>query len=214
MIYRKLIKRMVEIDRQFNHGFLPSSLSALPIIVDIYQDFKPKEDVFILSKGHAVLALYVVLEAIGLRPDIRNSHAIRDAENGVYCSTGSLGHGLPIAAGVALAKKLRGELGRVHVLLGDGECQEGTFWETLVFINERELDNLTIHIDKNDYQGSKAVSAEVSEFTKLMSYTSNVDIIIHSHIKGYGLETLSKRPWIHIFRMSDEDHAQVMRELE
>jgi len=214
MINKNLIKRMVEIDRKYNHGFLPSSLSALPIIKEIYENFDDKHDVFILSKGHAALALYVVLEERGLKPKVENSHIERDIENGIYCTTGSLGHGLPIAAGVALAKKIKGDSGKVHVLLGDGECQEGTFWETVIFINEFNINNLSIYIDRNNYQGSKETNIDITRMAGLLCRYPNVMIKIYSHIKGYGLETLSKRPWLHIFRMSDNDYSEVMKELE
>lgn len=213
MANKKLIKRMVEIDRQYNHGFLPSSLSALPILEEIYSDFNDIEDVFILSKGHAALALYVVLEERGYKPKIENSHTLRDIENGIFCSTGSLGHGLPIAAGVALAKKIKAEPGRVFVLLGDGECQEGTLWETIIFANENGLKNLFIYIDDNSYQGSKKVCSSIISLVEKIKDSSIANIMIRTRLKGYGLEALESRPWLHAFRMSDKDYENVMKEL-
>ena len=211
---KKLIGRMVEIDRKYNHGFLPSSLSALPIIEEIYSNFKDAEDVFILSKGHAALALYAVLEEKGYKPKVENSHILRDTENGIFCSTGSLGHGLPIAAGVALAKKIKNEPGLVHVLLGDGECQEGTLWETIIFANENGLDNLMIYIDNNSYQGSKKVCPDIIKLVERIKNFSVAKIIIKTRIKGYGLKALETRPWLHAFRMSDKDYEQVLEELK
>ena len=127
----KLIRRTIEIDHKHGMHHLPSALSALPVIAGVYDKFHPG-DVFVLSKGHAYAALGAVLESRGLRPDYTHSHPDRDPANGVTCTAGSLGHGLPMAVGIALGKKLAGEPGTVHVLVGDGEALEGTTWESLL----------------------------------------------------------------------------------
>ena len=75
-----------------------------------------------------------------------------DKKNGIYCTTGSLGHGLPISAGMAFARKKLKKKGKIFVLVSDGECQEGTTWETLLIASKNKLDNLIILIDYNKIQ--------------------------------------------------------------
>lgn len=134
------------------NGHIGASLSVVEILISIYENILTDDDVFILSKGHGCLALYSILEELGYHPDINKGHPDIDQENGIYCSTGSLGHGLPVAVGVAFAKKLKNEMGHVYVLISDGECQEGTTWESLQFASHHCLDNLTIIIDYNKLQ--------------------------------------------------------------
>jgi transketolase len=211
MIYKELIKRMVEIDYKYKHGYLPSSCSALPIIKDIYDHFIKETDIFILSKGHAAMALYVVLEELGYKPDVSKPMATMDTKNGIFCSTGSLGHGLPIAMGIALAKKLKNEEGFVHVLLGDGECQEGTLWESFQILHTLKLNNLVIHIDGNEYQGMKNTNNDLlTNFMYLFSATLN--ITLYKYPKGYGISLIERKP-IHLFKMSNEDYKIIMKEL-
>ena len=106
---------------------------------------KNKEDIFILSSGHAALALYAVLEKYeGKNAEElflkHGGHPHRDEENGIYCSTGSLGLGITVAVGRALANKNR----KVHVLISDGESAEGSVWEALRFIQENNLTNIEV----------------------------------------------------------------------
>ncbi len=147
-----IAKRIIEIAYKYKNGHVASALSALPIIKEIYDEMDIEKDVFILSKGHGCLALYAVLESKGYKPDVSKIHPDIDIKNGISCTTGSLGHGLPIAVGMALAKKLKNESGNVSVLLGDGECQEGTTWESLLIAKKLKLNNLQIHIDNNKEQ--------------------------------------------------------------
>jgi transketolase len=117
-------------------------------------------DVFILSKGHGAAALYVVLEKIGALPTdllrqygkpkgLLGGHPERFKNKQVMASTGSLGHGLPIATGIALGGKLRSNPSRVYCLLGDGECQEGTVWEAANIAANQQLNNLIAIVDWN-----------------------------------------------------------------
>ena len=80
------------------------------------------------------------------------THLELDEKNGVNCTTGSLGHGLPIATGMAFAKKKLKKEGKVYVLISDGECQEGTTWESLLIAAKHKLDNLIIIVDYNKIQ--------------------------------------------------------------
>lgn len=146
---KPLEKRIMDITYQENLSHLSSTLSALPIIEEIYNE-KKDDEVFILSNGHAGLALYVVLESkYGIDPVmLLHKHGIhpgKDLENKLYCSTGSLGSGLPIAVGHALADRTK----NVYCMISDGEAAEGSIWESLRFIKEAKLDNLKVYININ-----------------------------------------------------------------
>ena len=80
------------------------------------------------------------------------THLELDPKNGINCTTGSLGHGLPIATGMAFSQKIQNKKGRVFVMISDGECQEGTTWESFLIANKLKLDNLVILIDYNKIQ--------------------------------------------------------------
>lgn len=132
--------------------------SATEIISSLYDSVMGKEDVFLLSKGHSCWPLYVILKERGLSPRLQ-SHPHRDPANGIAWTSGSLGHGFPAAIGIALAKILQKKEGRVFVLLGDGECQEGTTWESLLLAARLQLSNLTVIVDNNHIQGSDYTEA-------------------------------------------------------
>ncbi len=144
-----LEKRIIDITYQERLSHLSSTLSALPILEEIYNQRK-HDEVFILSNGHAGLALYVILEKYyGVDPvAMLHKHGIhpgRDLENHLYCSTGSLGSGLPIAVGHALATPNK----NVWCMISDGECAEGSIWEALRFINDNQVDNLHVYANLN-----------------------------------------------------------------
>jgi transketolase len=144
-----LQRRVVDITYQERLSHLSSTLSALPIVEEIYKERQDNE-VFILSNGHAGLALYVVLEKYyGVDPvEMLHKHGIhpgKDLANHMYCSTGSLGSGLPIAVGHALATPDK----RVYCMISDGECAEGSIWESLRFIHEHPVDNLEVYVNIN-----------------------------------------------------------------
>lgn len=118
----------------------------------------------ILSKGHAASALYAALAVEGLIPtetlktyyqdaSLLLGHPVRNNLPGIEASTGSLGHGLPMGVGLALAAKHDQRKSQVYVILGDGECQEGTIWESVILATRFQLDNLTMIIDYNNLQG-------------------------------------------------------------
>jgi transketolase len=110
-----------------------------------------KDDKFILSKAHASFPLCLLLKEKGLKPRL-TTHLEVDTKNGIHCTAGSLGHGLPIATGIAFAKKQQKIPGKVYVMIGDGECQEGTTWESLLIGSKYQLDNLVILVDYNKIQ--------------------------------------------------------------
>ena len=146
-----LKKRILEIAYKHKLGHLGSYLSAAGIVDEIYENKDP-DDIFILSSGHAALALYAALEKYeGKNAEElflkHGGHPHRDEENGIYCSTGSLGLGITVAVGRALAYKNR----KVHVLISDGESAEGSVWEALRFIKESNLSNIEVYVNVNGY---------------------------------------------------------------
>ena len=156
-----LIKRLYDLTYKYHEGHIGSCLTALPIIYDIYKNKKP-EDIFVLSSGHAGLALYIILERFGLAKsaeDLYNKHGVHpsiDVDNGISCASGSLGHGLPIAVGMALARPNI----TVHCLISDGECAEGSIYEALNIIREQAIPNIHIHVNANGFAAYKTVDAD------------------------------------------------------
>lgn len=144
-----LEKRIIDISYYERIGHLSSNLNAVNIIDEIYQT-KNHKDVFILSSGHAALAWYVVLEkyqgcdAQKLFHDM-GVHPHRVPDTDITVSTGSLGMGLTVAVGYALADPDRD----VYCLVSDGECGEGSIWEALRFIHERKIKNLHVYVNVN-----------------------------------------------------------------
>ncbi|MGP8321251.1 MAG: transketolase [Methanosarcinaceae archaeon] len=162
-------RRTFEMVLNAGTGHLGGSFSCLEILVYLYYGgilrFDPKNpkweerDMFILSKGHANNSLYVILADLGFFPPIELD---RFAKNGCmlgnHCDktvpgaeiiAGSLGHGLGIASGIALGAKMDEKDQMVFVIIGDGECQEGSIWESGLFASHHNLNNLAVFLDRN-----------------------------------------------------------------
>lgn len=133
-------------------------------VMEIAAPDDPDRDRFILSKGHATSAWYSTLAKKGFFPEVvletylKNGgqlygHPVKGGVPGLETSTGSLGHGINIGAGMALAGKLDGKNYRVYVLMGDGEIQEGSVWEGAILAARLKLDNLVAIVDANNLQG-------------------------------------------------------------
>lgn len=155
--------RILDISKRHGLSHLGSCLTAVKIIEEIYEEKQP-QDRFVLSSGHAGLALYCVLEKY-LQVDAEELfkkhgvHPNRDLENGIHCSTGSLGQGLPIALGMALSDRSK----TVYCLISDGECAEGSIWEALKAKRDLKVDNLKIYVNCNGYSAYDAVDLEYLE---------------------------------------------------
>ena len=171
----ELKKRIVEIAYKHKLGHLGSYFSALEIIDSIYQKMD-KDDIFILSSGHAALALYVCLEkyrgqdaeALFLK---HGGHPHWDEEAGIFCSTGSLGLGITIALGRAVANKNR----KVWALISDGECAEGSVWEALKTIVEQDITNIEVHVNANGYAAYRNVDLVYLE-NRLKAFLPNIQM--------------------------------------
>ena len=130
---------------------LGGSFSCIEILILLYEKILSKSDKFIISKAHSSFPLCLILRSKGYNTKL-TTHLEIDEKNGIHCTTGSLGHGLPIATGMAFAKKKMKKKGKIFVLISDGECQEGTTWESLLIATKHKLDNLTIIVDYNKIQ--------------------------------------------------------------
>jgi transketolase len=158
--------------------YIGSALSCVDLLVYLYSSFlridgaaldDPQRDYLFLSKGHAVPALYGVLAELGWLDEARLGRHLRaddliywhpnPAVPGVEFYAGSLGHLLPVAVGVAMDCKLRGQDSRVVVVVGDGELNEGSNWEACLIAGARRLDNLVIVVDRNGFQANVPTEA-------------------------------------------------------
>ena len=226
-------------------GHIGSSLSILDILLVLYNKILKnhpnfhsniKRDYFILSKGHASLAHAAVLNYNKYISDkqffsytkfnsILGGHLDRLKVPGVEFSCGSLGHGISVAIGIALSKKIKKEKNRIYVLVGDGEINEGSFWESLLLAAHHKLDNLYCIVDYNR-SNDRALKLD-SLFDKFKSFnwhvkqidghdhksilkikdtkTKKPKIFIAHTIKGKGIKFMENNPeWHHKFPNRNE----------
>ena len=153
-------KRIVELSYSSQLAHLGSNFSAVDIIDAIYK-IKIGQERFVLSSGHAAIALYAILEKNRLLDPSKikelHTHPDRNAIFGIDVSTGSLGQGLPIAIGMALADKAK----RVFCLLTDGECAEGSIWESLRIVYDEKIKNLILIVNANGWGAYNPISTPV-----------------------------------------------------
>lgn len=148
---RNLRRKVLDLALKQGESHLGGSFSEIEILISLYDSVLNTDDKFILSKGHACLPLYLILQERGYNPRIQ-THPDLDEKNGIYATTGSLGHGLPLGIGMAIARKKLDKKGRIYVLMSDGECQEGTTWESALLASHYKLDNLVAIVDRNYIQ--------------------------------------------------------------
>ena len=169
--------RLLRMHFEAGVGHIGGNLSSFDILMCLYHQMLGPDDAFVLSKGHAAGALYVTLWSMGSLTDDDLTTFHRDATRlsghppcsgipGILFATGSLGHGPSLASGLSLAKQLRGEPGRVFCLTSDGEWNEGSSWEALIFAKHHGLSNLTLIVDLNGLQGF-GTTKEVADLDSL-----------------------------------------------
>ena len=177
----ELEKRILRISYKRKLSHLSSNLSSVNIIDEIYS-LKQENEPFILSNGHAGLALYVVLEKYYKinAEELHEKHGVhpnRDLENKIFYSSGSLGCGLPAACGIALANRNR----NVYCLISDGEMFEGSIYETLNIVNKYKIDNLKIYINVNGYS-ALAVFDKCEIIQKIKNLYSDVEVRLTDYV--------------------------------
>ena len=201
---KDLKRRIIDISYRHKLSHLGSCLTAVDIIDEIYSVKKTGEK-FVLSSGHAGLALYCVIEKYeGLDAEkIFKHHGVhpdRCKECHIDCSSGSLGHGLPIAVGMALADRSK----NVYCLISDGECSEGSIWEGLRIADEQKLNNLKVYLNFNGWGAYKKIDRY---FLKL-----RLKNFFNVEIKETDVEQLPflKGQDAHYKVMNEEEYKQAM----
>jgi transketolase len=197
-------KRIIDITYQEKMSHLSSCLSAAPIIDEIYAK-KREDEVFVLSNGHAGLALYCKLEErYGIDPVMllhkHGIHPSRDLANKLYVSTGSLGLGLPIAVGHALATPDR----TVYCMISDGECAEGSVWESLRFIADHPVANIEVYANINGMGAYDMIDTDLLA-RRLQAFLPSINIRISKPTEfafATGLKT-------HYHVLSDTEYASL-----
>ena len=194
-----------------NIAHLASAFSIVEILYSLYVNKKlnydskninkEDRDIFILSKGHGSLALYIILNKVGFFDDAFLASFCKPGSvlggepcvphiPGIEATTGSLGHGLSFGVGIALAKKLDDKKEKTYVLIGDGELEEGAMWEAIMFAAKQKLNNLIAIIDCNKIQKMGTVEdvmGIISWKDKFESFGWNV-----KEVDGHNLEELDK----------------------
>lgn len=192
-------RRLLQMHYASGVGHIGGNLSALDATLLVFHEFLRDEDSFILSKGHSAGALYVALWSIGRLSDDALHTFHRDGTllaghppcvgiPDIPFATGSLGHGLSLAAGTALGHRLQGSDVRVMCLTSDGEWQEGSTWEALIFACHQRLGNLTVLVDHNELQGfgsTTEVASMAPLWDKLAGFDARIDVI-----DGHDLDAL------------------------
>jgi transketolase len=254
---RRFRRRILDISQRVSALHIGAAFSCMEIVDAVYHDLMRRHpgggspDTFLMSKGHGCLAQYVTLESLGVlsaadldayctpagrlgvHPDYGNP--------GIEASTGSLGHGLPMAAGMAIATRGRGDDGLIYVVLSDGELQEGSTWEALMMASSLGLTNLIAFVDNNDFQSLGRTSVTHPSFYPLVEKLRafgweavHVDghdsaailravqarsgaapfIAVARTTKGKGVSFMENVPIWHYRSPSAAEYAQAMAELE
>lgn len=187
-------KRLLQMHFESGVGHIGGNLSVLDALLVVFNEFLGEQDMFVLSKGHSAGALYISLWSIGKLQEqdlvlfhkentLLAGHPPARGIADIPFATGSLGHGLSLAAGTALAFRLKQQNARVFCVMSDGEWQEGSTWEALIFACHQRLSNLTVLVDHNNLQGFGS-TGEVASMSPLWNKLRGFDVdlqIIDGH---------------------------------
>lgn len=258
----ELRKNVIDMIVEGKGGHIGGDMSVIDILVTLY--FKqmnispenmddPNRDRFVMSKGHCVEALYAVLAEKGFFPIEEvikefskfGSKFIGHPNNklpGIEMNSGSLGHGLPVSVGMAIAGKMNKQDYRVYTVMGDGELAEGSVWEGAMAAHQYKLDNLCAVVDRNRLQisgGTEEVMAHDSQMERWSGFGWNVitvedgndieqlndafnkaktvkekpTVIIANTVKGFGSSVMENKAAWHHHVPNEEEYAQIMNDL-
>lgn len=258
----KLRKDAVNIVMAGKGGHIGGDMSVMDILTELYfeemnispeNQEDPDRDLFVLSKGHSVEAYYAVLAEKGFFPlkevlkkfSKFGSPFIGHPNNklpGIEMNSGSLGHGLPVCVGMALACRMDGRKNRVYVVMGDGELAEGSVWEGAMAAGHYHLDNLCAVVDRNRLQISgnteDVMSQDVQEerwssfgwnvitadgndiralreaFSRARQCKGKPSVIVADTVKGCGSPVMENKAGWHHKVPSQEEYQQIMKDLE
>jgi transketolase len=243
-------KRLLQMHFESGVGHIGGNLSALDALLIVFHEVLGAQDRFVLSKGHSAGALYTALWSSGrlLDGDLKMFHKDNTLLAGhppasgiadILFATGSLGHGLSLAVGTALGKRLKGEDGRVICITSDGEWQEGSTWEALIFAAHHKLANLVVLVDHNNLQGFGS-TAEVASMSPLWERLRGFEVdlqVIDGHdadairgalavatvrplfvvmrtVKGKGVSFLENRMDSHYLPLNEHQFRAAMAEMD
>jgi len=241
--------RLLSMHYESGVGHIGGNLSSLDAMLVAFHDWLRPQDRFILSKGHSAGALYTALWSVGRLSDsdlqtfhrdntLLAGHPPASGIPEIMFATGSLGHGLSLAAGTALGMRLNGSDARVLCLTSDGEWQEGSTWEALIFAAHHKLRNMVVLVDHNRLQGFGSTS-EIASMAPLWEKLKGFDVdlevvdghndcairkallfngerprfIILNTVKGKGVSFLENRMDSHYLPLTEEQFRQAMKEL-
>jgi transketolase len=243
-------KRLLRMHFEAKVGHIGGNLSAIDAMLVIFHEYLGSADCFVLSKGHAAGALYTSLWSVGRLSDhdlttfhqdgtLLAGHPPASGIPDIRFATGSLGHGLSLAAGTALGLRMRSRPERVYCLMSDGEWQEGSTWEGLIFATHQRLTNLTVLIDHNELQGFgtttsvasmaplwdrlRGFDAEVSVVnghdtaairTALDTPSDRLKIVVLKTVKGHGVSFMEHRMEWHYLPLSAEQYAAAIAQID
>ena len=251
---KEIRQDILKIAKASGHGHIPTCFSVVEIFYALYDTVRhdpshPKStdrDLIVLSKGHASLAYYVTLAHFGYFPVEKvysfgsfmsdfGCHADRFKVPGIEVSTGSLGHGIGVATGMALACKIKESPRRVYTIIGDGESNEGTVWEAVLVAINQNLNNLTIMYDNNlsherglqirnpadHFRGFGCDVVETSGHDvaalkeALKKESDTVRVVVANTVKGYGCKTLAENQYAwHRRSPNDAELEILLKELD
>lgn len=256
----KIRQEVLKMAVHANGGHIAPALSAADVITVLYFDnvlrYDAKNpnwnerDFFILSKGHACLALYSALARANFFPkeilknfmqkdSILGGHPDMNKIPGVEASTGALGHGLLFAIGIAIANKMSKCPGQVYVMVGDGECEEGSIWEGVMSAVYHKLDNLVVIVDHNKFQAMDSLESIMGlhdlgkKFEAFGFSASEIDghnhfeirqaltervtdkprVVIANTVKGKGISFMEGQPLWHCRMPNDKELKIALKDL-
>jgi len=209
-------KRLLQMHFESGVGHIGGNLSSIDAQLLVFHEFLRDQDRFVLSKGHSAGALYTALWSVGRLQDEDLKQFHRDGTllaghppakgiADIRFATGSLGHGLSLAAGTALAQGWKAGGGRTICLTSDGEWQEGSTWEALIFAAHHRLSNLTVLVDHNGLQGfgsTEDVASMSPLWKKLQGF--DIDLVV---VDGHDLDALRQV----LSRTSDRPTFAILR---
>lgn len=249
---RKIKREILTACYNTKEGHIASSFSILDILYVLYNDVMnisidnlndPCRDRFVLSKGHASIGLYAILRDKGFFEDsldtfgkfgsILGGHPDCNKIPGIEASTGSLGHGAPMAVGMALGLKIQKNPAHVYTLVGDGEINEGSVWEGLLIAKHHNLNNFTIIVDYNHSTDRAVDISDIDSKMKSFGFDSFIvdghapealrealrmrgekpTAIIAETIKGNGIKDMEDNPAWHHRMPTEEEYGRFMEEL-
>lgn len=257
-----LRKNVIDMIVEGKGGHIGGDMSVMDILVELYFEQmnispenmdNPDRDRFVMSKGHSVEALYAVLAKKGFFPIEQvikefskfGSQFIGHPNNklpGIEMNSGSLGHGLPVSVGMAMAGKMDKKDYRVYTVMGDGELAEGSVWEGAMAANQYKLDNLCAVVDRNHLQisgntedvmahedlkqrwasfGWHVISINGNDYKELKEAFDEAKktkgkptVVIANTIKGFGSSVMENKANWHHKVPNEEEYAQIMKDLE